>query len=390
MERVYPGLEILIESNFHMLEGKVGLLVHPASVTSDLVHAVKVFRERLGERLVCLLAPQHGLYGETQDNMSEWYDFLEPWFGLPVYSLYGQTRKPEDRVLNLIDTLVIDLQDVGARYYTFIWTMALCLKACAEHRVKVVILDRPNPLGGKKVEGNVSNRDFLSFVGLFPIPPRYGLTIGELALLLNVEFKINSPLTVIWMRGWKRSMYFHDTRLPWIAPSPNMPRPETAFVYPGMCLIEGTNISEGRGTTQPFELFGAPFIHPWNLVRELSIYNLPGIIFRPCYFQPTFHKFQGKLCGGAQLHISDLDLCKPFLTGIAILQVIRKLYPGHLEWKAPPYEYEYEKLPIDILCGTDRIRQQIDQQIPLGEIEEGWRADLENFLKIGRNYFHYD
>jgi len=390
MKRVCSGLDVFMKKKSPVLGQKIGLLVHPASVTLNLIHAVKIFKERLGEGLVCLLSPQHGLYGETQDNMIEGEDFIEPCYGLSVFSLYSRTRKPDKRILHSIDTLIIDLQDVGARYYTFIWTMALCLEACAEHDTEILILDRPNPLGGDKVEGNIPSKDFLSFVGLYPLPPRYGLTIGELAHFLNTEFKINAALTVAWMEGWKRKMKYGDTSLPWIAPSPNMPRIETALVYPGMCLLEGTNISEGRGTTLPFEMFGAPFIHPWELVRELNFYTLPGVAFRPCYFQPTFHKFQGELCGGAQLHVTDRYGFKPYLTGIAILRAIRNLYPDHLAWKSPPYEYEYEKLPIDILCGTDSIRKQIDQQISLKKIEGGWRAGLEEFLGIRQNYLHYD
>ncbi|MEW5800533.1 MAG: DUF1343 domain-containing protein [bacterium] len=375
---------------FRGLGKRVGLLVHPASVASDLTHAVDIFKGKLGERLVCLLGPQHGLYGETQDNMIEWQDFHEATFGLPVYSLYGRNRKPPRETLETLDTLVIDLQDVGARYYTFIWTMALCLEACQEHNVRVVILDRPNPLGGLKVEGNVSLDDFLSFVGLYPLPACHGLTMGELAFLLIREYRIDVSLVVVWMEGWKRAMGYSDTGLPWVAPSPNMPRLETARVYPGMCLLEGTNISEGRGTTLPFELFGAPFIHSKDLVSELKHHNLPGVVFRPCYFQPTFHKFQGQLCAGAQLHVTDWDSFKPYLTGIAILQVIHRLYPDRLKWKSPPYEYEYEKLPIDILCGTDRIRHEIESQVSPAEIEKSWTEGLCDFLKIRRNYLHYE
>ncbi|MEW6382275.1 MAG: DUF1343 domain-containing protein [bacterium] len=390
MNRVLSGLEVLLKNGFHGLGQKVGLLIHPASVASDLTHAVEIFTEKLGGRLVCLMGPQHGLYGETQDNMIEWEDFHEATFGLPVYSLYGKIRKPHKHILDTIDTLVIDLQDVGARYYTFIWTMALCLEACAETNVKVVVLDRPNPLGGLKVEGNVSQGDFLSFVGLFPLPACYGLTIGELACLLNREHRLDAHLTVVWMEGWNRRMSFADTGLPWVAPSPNMPGLQTARVYPGMCLLEGTNVSEGRGTTLPFEIFGAPFIQPWNLVRELRDHSLPGVVFRPCYFQPTFHKFQGELCAGAQLHVTNWASFKPYLTAIAILQAIHRLYPDRLKWKPPPYEYEYEKLPIDILCGTDQVRRQIEEHTPLTDMEAGWAAGLDEFLATRRNYLHYE
>ena len=387
--KVKPGLEIFTKNSHPFINEKIGLLVHPASSTSTLVHAVDIFKKIFNDRLIFLLAPQHGLYGETQDNMIEWYDFLEPHFNLPVISLYGHTRIPQKDVLHLIDTLVIDLQDVGTRYYTFIWTMALCLKACAKHRVNVVILDRPNPLGGEIVEGNIPSKQFFSFVGLYPLPPRYGLTLGELAQYINEEFKINAPLKVVWMEGWKRHMNYNTTCLPWIAPSPNMPKFETALVYPGMCLLEGTNISEGRGTTLPFELFGSPFVHPWTLVEELNQYRLPGVIFRPCYFQPTFHKFQGQLCGGAQLHITNKEKFKSYLTGIAILRTLKKLYPREFKWKLPPYEYEYKKLPIDILCGTDLIRLQIDMLEPLEKIEEKWVPGLNKFMQKRRKYLHY-
>lgn len=391
MKNVLTGLELVLRDKFLPFDNdRIGLLVHPASVTSGFIHAIDIFQREFGKKLVCLFAPQHGFYGETQDNMIEWRSFFEPRYQLPVYSLYSATRKPEKSVLNSIDTLVIDLQDVGARYYTFLWTMALCLEACAENKVKVVILDRPNPLGGKVTEGNISSKKFLSFVGLFPLPARYGLTIGELACLLNHEYKINAYLNVIWMEGWRREMSFESTHLPWVAPSPNMPRVETAFVYPGMCLLEGTNISEGRGTTLPFELFGAPFIQPWELIQELDSYHLPGVIFRPCFFQPIFHKFQGQLCGGAQIHIIDRLIFQPYLTGLAVLRAIRKLYGDLLVWKSPPYEYEYNKLPIDILLGTDEIRQQIDRLELLEEIEGRWQTGLEDFNKRRLSYLHYE
>ncbi len=288
-----------------------------------------------------------------------------------------------------VDAMVVDIQDVGSRYYTFIWTMELCMGACLENEKSVVVLDRPNPLGGALPEGPVLDMSYASFVGQRPLPVRHGMTVGEIANYLKTEFYQSLDLHVVKMRGWKRKMWFDETGLPWVMPSPNMPTLDTAIVYPGMCLLEGTNLSEGRGTTRPFEIFGAPFVEADSLVGRLKDFKLPCVIFRPMYFQPTFQKHAGKLCGGAQIHVTDRNKFRPFKTGVAILKAICDLYPEQFKWKEPPYEYETEKMPIDILAGTDRLRNEIEKGSGLNMMEEWWQEELKTFLKIRRRYLLY-
>jgi uncharacterized protein YbbC (DUF1343 family) len=332
---------------------RVGALLHPASVTSTIEHASHIIERLSGElfRLTALFGPQHGFLGQTQDNMIEWKTYQHPRLGIPVYSLYGEHRDPTAEMLRDLDVLFVDLQDVGVRYYTFIWTLYLCMSACEKCGVSVIVLDRPNPINGVTIEGPVLDPNYQSFVGMHPIPVRHGRTIGELAQRFRDEAFPECRLSILPMKNWKRAMWFDQTGLPWVMPSPNMPTLETATVYPGMCLLEGTNISEGRGTTRPFEFFGAPFIDAETLCRELNNLKLRGVVFRENYFEPTFHKFAGQLCGGAQIHVLDREVFRPFQMGIAIIRCIRKLYPDSFAWKQPPYEYEREKLPIEILLG---------------------------------------
>jgi uncharacterized protein YbbC (DUF1343 family) len=331
----------------------VGALLHPASVSAKLEHASHVLKRMNGElfRLRAFFGPQHGFLGQTQDNMIQWKSYEHPSLGIPVYSLYGEQREPTTEMLQDVDVLLVDLQDIGARYYTFIWTLYLCMRACAKSGVHVVVLDRPNPINGVTVEGSPIEKGYESFVGLHSIPVRHGKTIGELATQFRDEAFSNCPLSILPMKNWERAMWFDETGLPWVMPSPNLPTLNTATVYPGMCLLEGTNVSEGRGTTRPFEIFGAPFINAETLCPELNNATLPGVFFRENYFQPTFQKFAGQLCGGAQLHILDRDVFRSFQTGVEIIRCIRKLYPDSFAWKQPPYEYEHEKLPIQILLG---------------------------------------
>ncbi|KAF0144273.1 MAG: hypothetical protein FD156_1958 [Nitrospirae bacterium] len=366
-----------------------GLLVHPASVNKKMEHAVDLFLKSGKLKLNAIFGPQHGFLGETQDNMVEWKGFRDKKTGIPVYSLYGHTRKPEAGMLKNINVLAIDLQDIGSRYYTFIWTMELCMQACLENQKSVVILDRPNPIGGKITEGPVLDTAYTSFVGQRPLPIRHGMTIGEIANYLKNEFYPSLDLHVIKMQSWKRKILFDETALPWVMPSPNMPTPDTAIVYPGMCLLEGTNLSEGRGTTRPFEIFGAPFIEPDRLVKKLKEFKLAGVIFRTMYFQPTFQKHEGKLCGGAQMHVTDRDRFKPFKTGVAILKAVHDIYPEQFKWKEPPYEYETEKMPIDILAGTDRLRNEIEKGTKLNLMEQEWAEELKVFQKIRKKYLLY-
>jgi len=385
------GLEVLVDSGLAPIRGaSVGLLVHPASVNRRLEHAVDLLRRAGGVRLARLFGPQHGLRGETQDNMVEWRGFTESGTGLPVCSLYGEVRKPTPEMLDSLDALVVDLQDVGARCYTFTWTMLLCLEACAECDVRVVVLDRPNPIGAAEREGFVLEPAYRSFVGMAPIPMRHSLTLGELAALFNGTLDLGAQLEVVWMDGYDRSMSFENTDLPWVLPSPNMPTLETARVYPGMCLLEGTNLSEGRGATRPFEMFGAPFIEPERLVERLGAYDLPGIAFRPCHFEPTFQKWAGELCGGAQIHVTDHDAFRPVRTGVAVLAAVRELWPDAFAWRAPPYEYETQILPIDMLAGTDRLRTMIDAGVPPDEVAASWEADLDAFGDSVREFLYYD
>ena len=322
---------------------RVGALLHPASVSAQLEHASHVLEQRNGDlfNLAAFFGPQHGFHGETQDNMVEWKSYKHPRLGIPIYSLYGEYREPTADMLKGFDVLLVDLQDIGARYYTFIWTLYLCMRACEKAGVAVLVLDRPNPINGMTTEGPLLDPNYKSFVGMHSLPVRHGKTIGELAQQFRDEAFPDCQLLVLPMKSWQRAMWFDQTGLPWVMPT----------VYPGMCLLEGTNISEGRGTTRPFEIFGTPFIKTESLCRELNDLKLPGVFFRENYFQPTFHKFAGELCCGAQLHILDREKFLPFLTGVEIIKCIRKNYPEQFQWKQPPYEYEWKKLPIEILIG---------------------------------------
>jgi uncharacterized protein YbbC (DUF1343 family) len=366
---------------------KVALLVHQASVNSDLRYTWDVFSHFDKVKVAALLAPQHGLFGETQDNMIEWEDFRDPSTGLPVYSLYGKSRKPLPYMLEGIDGIVVDLQDVGSRYYTYIWTLYLVMESALENGKFVVVLDRPNPIGGLEVEGPVLKEAYSSFVGLKPLPVRHGMTIGEIALLFKGEYLRDINLFVLKMENWSRNYFWEDTGLEWVNPSPNMPSEKTALLYPGMCLLEATNVSEGRGTTRPFEILGAPFINPYELVEALENYSLEGVYFRPLYFIPTFNKFAGEKCGGLQIHIRDKKALKPFKIGVVIIKVIKELYPDHFRWREPPYEYEFEKLPIDILAGSNHLREALDRGDPIEEIEAWWKLEGEVFNKEVRSKY---
>ncbi len=288
-----------------------------------------------------------------------------------------------------IDTVVVDLQDVGARYYTFIWTTALVMRAAARAGVEVVVLDRPNPLGGAVLEGNVADPAYASFVGLYPLAIRHGMTIGEVAAYVNATHALGCRLTIVRMRGWRRRMLWEDTGLPWVAPSPNMPTPDTARVYPGGCLYEGTNLSEGRGTTRPFEWVGAPYLDADAYAGALNAQRLPGVAFRAARFTPMFHKWAGRLCGGVQIHVTDVARFKPYLTGLAVIAEARRLAPKGFAWKKPPYEFERKKLPIDILCGTDAIRKAIERRRPLREIERAWAPGLAAWARQRARFLVY-
>ena len=391
MSQIKLGIEKLLETSPKWLgEKRIGLLLNQASVDSHLRSTANLLVQLYPNNIKALFGPQHGIEGEKQDNMVESQDFTHPQFNIPVFSLYGATRIPTREMFEHIDILIIDLQDVGTRVYTFISTMAYCLEVAKQHGKKVVVLDRPNPIGGDKVEGNLLKDEFRSFVGIHPIPMRHGLTIGELALLFNDHYQIGCELEVITMEGWHRHILFQETGLHWTLPSPNMPSPVTALVYPGQVILEGTNLSEGRGTTLPFQLCGAPFIDPYQLKRKVQQRKLLGIFLREVFFQPTFNKWQNEVCGGLQIHLTDSKIFKPYVTALAIVQDIISLYPGHFSWREPPYEYEREKMPADLIIGDKDLREGIEQQKDINELENSWQKELEDFKKIAQRYFLYD
>jgi uncharacterized protein YbbC (DUF1343 family) len=386
---VRSGLEVLLAGRGALLRGRrLALLAHQASVNGDLENAASLLRDAPRARLTRLFAPEHGLWGAAQDHAAI-ARARDPVTGLPVLSLYGRRRAPTAAMLAGLDALVVDLQDIGARYYTFVWSTALAMGACARAGVPVIVLDRPNPLGGHVVEGNLPDPAFASFVGLYPLPARHALTIGELATYINRQYRLGCELTVVPMQGWRRSMLWEDTGLPWVAPSPNMPTPDTARVYPGGCLIEGTNLSEGRGTTRPFEWVGAPYLDAHRYAEGLERLRLPGVRFRPVRFRPTFHKWAGRLCGGVQVHVEHRGRFKPFLTGLALLAVARQQARRRFAWRRPPYEFEFKRLPIDILLGTDAIRRRLERGAALAELERGWLKELSNWTRRRAAYLMY-
>jgi uncharacterized protein YbbC (DUF1343 family) len=351
---VVLGSDILFERQ--LLRGRtIGLVANPASVDADLRDVV-TRAEASGVRVGALFGPQHGFHSDLQENMIESPHATDGRRRVPVYSLYSETREPTAKMLEGLDAIVIDLQDVGTRIYTYIYTMANCLRAAARHGLPVVVCDRPNPIGGVDVEGPGLDPSFTSFVGQFPMPMRHGMTIGELAKFFNEQFAIGAKLEVIAMRGWAREMYFDRTGLAWIAPSPNIPTLDSAIVYPGTVLFEGTNVSEGRGTTRPFEFVGAPWVDPEPFAAELNARGLPGVRFRPMAFEPTFHKHAGTVCGGCQIHVRDRASFRPVAVGIALIEAFRRAGPDRFAWRDPPYEYEYTKPPIDILYGSAALR----------------------------------
>lgn len=384
------GLETFLETDASLVGAeRVGLIVNPASINSRVEHAADLFHKHSRINLTALFGPQHGIRGETQDNMIEWQTFRDNKTGLSAYSLYGETRKPTPEMLANVDVLVFDVQDVGTRVYTFIYTMALAMEAAAEQQKRFIVLDRPNPINGTEIEGSIHEPEFRSFVGMFPIPMRHAMTVGELAMMFNREFGIGCEMEVVKMEGWHRSMWFDQTRLPWVLPSPNIPTIDSATVYPGSVMIEGTTLSEGRGTTRPFEVIGAPYIEPYTLVEELGKENLPGALFRPMYFQPAFHKFAGETCGGVQIHVTDRNAFKPVITGVAILSAIRRLYTQEFSWKQPPYEYVHDRLPFDVIVGSARLRKQIQTHTPVAEIESSWDNGISRFSEVRSNYLLY-
>lgn len=368
---------------------RVGIVANPASVDPGFHHIVDLLLAEPGVTVGAIFGPQHGFRSDVQDNMIETPHGNDCQRRVPVYSLYSETREPTAEMLAGLDALVIDLQDIGARIYTYIYTMANCLRACARLGIDVIVCDRPNPIGGAEVEGPILVPGFESFVGQFPIPMRHGMTIGELARLFNEHFAIHAPLEVVGMEGWARGMYADDTGLPFVMPSPNIPTLDSAIVYPGTVLFEGTNASEGRGTTRPFELVGAPWVEAERFAGAMNGRRLPGVHFRAVVFEPTFQKHARTSCGGCQIHVLDRRAFKPVLTGVALIDGIRAADPAAFAWRRPPYEYEHDKEPIDILAGSSALRTAIDAGATAEEIETVWRRERQPFLDARQAHLAY-
>ncbi|HYH70616.1 MAG TPA: DUF1343 domain-containing protein [Methyloceanibacter sp.] len=368
---------------------RVGVLANPASIDHGYIHIVDQLSRSTKCTLAAIFGPQHGYQSNLQDNMIETPHAKDKRRDVPIFSLYSETREPTPEMLSLIDVLVIDLQDVGARIYTFIYTMANCLRAAARAGIPVIVCDRPNPIGGIEIEGMTLEPGYESFVGQFRMPMRHGMTVAELARLFNEHHGIGAELEVVSMQGWSREMYFDATDVPWIMPSPNMPTLETAVVYPGTVLLEGTMLSEGRGTTRPFELIGAPWLDGEALAGTLNAAGLEGAYFRAVNFEPTFQKHAGTACGGCQIHVTDREAFAPVKAGAAVIRACYGAAPEAFAWRDPPYEYEHDKMPIDILAGSPTLRQQIEEQVPLDDIVASWREGVAEFAEIRKPYLLY-
>lgn len=379
--RVATGLDRLLADPTLVKGKRIGVVCNQASIASDCRHILDhVFARKDAFDPIAIFGPQHGLFGHTQDNMIEWEGYRDPLWDVPVYSLYGETRKPTPNMLDEIECIVFDVQDVGARYYTFIWTLSYVMEACVDAGIPVVVLDRPNPIGGIEVEGPMPLEEYSSFVGRFPIAVRHGMTVGEIAKHLATHFIKGVDLTVVEMTGWSRNMMFADTGLPWTPPSPNMPTPQTARVYPGGCLLEGTQISEGRGTTRPFEMFGAVGLDGRRFAERLNRLNFEDFFAQPISFQPTFHKFHGDLCEGVLLHAkgSGRNVVAYFLCAIAD---ILHHDPNLLSWALPPYEYEYIKAPFDILIGDNTTRDHLAKNPSSDVVKEWTQRGMAEFMR---------
>ncbi len=388
---VITGLESILNDFPAKLRGKkIGILCHAPSITSDFEHISDIFNKRKDCKLAAIFGPQHGIHGQTQDNMIEWQSRKHPLFDIPLYSLYGENRKPTPQMLEGIDILLIDLQDVGARLYTYIWTVKLCIAACTEAGIPVWLLDRPNPVGRLPFDGPVLKNEYFTFVGGASIPMCHRMTIGEMAIWIKEKYYPGCDLNIVVMKNWKRSSLYSETGLPWVLPSPNIPTLQSAVVYPGTVLIEALNLSEGRGTTIPFELFGAPFINSDRLKKNLDSRHIEGCSFRLHDFIPTFHKFSGENCFGVQIHITDITRYKPVGTALEIFDaIIETSEPDALKFKLPPYEYEYNLMPFDILSGDSGMRETLISRSSLNAEKERWADETEVFSKEFRQIALY-
>jgi uncharacterized protein YbbC (DUF1343 family) len=383
------GLDILLRDTSSINKKKIALIVNQTSVTHDLRYSWEVLKKQ-GLSLGKIFSPEHGLFATEQDQIAV---TRQPELGCDIVSLYGnsaETLLPQRELLEGLDLVLFDIQDVGSRYYTYVNTLALFMEAVSGMDIEIMVLDRPNPLGGHIVEGPMLDMAFKSFVGIFPIPVRHALTAGELAFLYRDFKKLDLKLSVVKMEGWRRSMLFPETGLHWIPPSPNMPTFDTAEVYPGMCLFEGLNVSEGRGSTTPFQLSGAPFIHPGELSRQCTSYGLEGVTFRPLWFKPTFHKFSGEVIGGIWLHVTDHQAFRPFATGVAMTAAIRKLYPESLQFLSGVYEFNDTIPAFDLLAGNADVRTSIMEGKDTGSILSSWLEDEIEFSSFKCSYHLYD
>jgi uncharacterized protein YbbC (DUF1343 family) len=388
--RITLGVERLLSEKIEALRGsRIGLVCNQASVDHNFRHVADLFHEHSEINLTALFGPQHGIRGDVQDNMVETAHAIDRQTGVPIYSLYSETREPTEEMLGDVDVIVFDLQDVGTRIYTFMYTLANCMRAAKKLGKKVIACDRPNPIGGDQVEGVVLDPAFASFVGQFPIATRHGMTMCELGKLFNEAFGIGCDLETVTMKGWSRELWYDETDGPWVLPSPNMPTLDSATVFPGSVHIEGTQMSEGRGTTRPFELIGAPYINADHFANKLRKLDLPGVYFRSCVFLPTFQKHAGRACGGIQIHVLDRGAFKPALTGIAVVKTAFDMYRDDFKWKDPPYEYEYDRNPFDLIAGTSKIREAIERGDSLQSIAESWREPLVEFNQLRKQFLLY-
>ncbi len=383
MAQVKTGLEILLShSDQYLTNKRFGLLANQTSITRDLVPSTRVLKKLPVGELVKLFAPEHGFYGVAQD-MEQVANETDPATDLPIHSLYGEDEgslTPDATLFDGLDAVVYDIQDVGSRYYTFVYTLANCMQTAGNAGVEMIVLDRPNPINGIQLEGNIVQDGFFSFVGQYPLITRHGMTAGELAVMFRDHFKIDCELTIVKMEGWQREMWFDDTGLPWMLPSPNMPTLHTAIVYPGMCLFEGTLLSEGRGTTKPFEQIGAPRIDGYALAEALNTVNLPGIRFQPCKFKPKFQKHGGEICDGVFLHVTDRNQFKPWLTGLVMIETMARLFPDEFKWRTERYEYVTDRPAIDLLYGNSDFREWINNDQPLdGDLNQADETEIKRF-----------
>lgn len=384
------GVERLLNGELDLLRGqRVGLVCNQASVDHGFRHVADLFHQNPDINLTTLFGPQHGIRGDVQDNMIETGHAVDRKTGLPIYSLYSETREPTEDMLRDVDTIVVDLQDVGTRIYTFVYTLANCMRAAKRLGKKVIACDRPNPIGGTKVAGVVLDPACVSFVGQFPIATRHGMTFCELGRMFNEHFGIGCELEPVTMSGWSRELWYDETDSPWVLPSPNIPTVDTTVVFPATVHLEGTQMSEGRGTTKPFEFAGAPYIDADDFAAVLTELQFPGVAFRACGFMPTFQKHAGQACGGVQIHVTDRESFEPVIAGIAIVRSAFDLYGKDFRWKDPPYEYEYNRNPFDLISGSEKVRDAIESGESLKAIEQSWRAPLVEFQRLRDQFLLY-